>query len=319
MGQNSPRTVVARVRTVGDEHRDFSVPYTDIRQQYGIDDDLAETLLDLGLPHRGAGDARMFDPLDLANIASDLDLECPERVLLRRWSRSLNANQQHEHGAYDLRFDYRCPAPGHAGDCGYTLEPLAAPMVPDHVPGPLPASFVVGRAEPLRQAYDFGPAFAQVVTAARRVTFHRIPEAFVDDLGYLADTGLADCRLANMYLRGIAEEAGLTVRPAAGLFVGVPFPARHVWFEVLVGDRWVAADPFFLHTLATWGILRGEEWPLDRSPGNVLVRLATLPTVGGPLVLHDGEAAPLRILARWVPAAASDRGRESATSRDQAR
>lgn len=294
--------VVARIRTVGDQHRNFSVLRGDIQRQYGIDDDLAETLLGLGLPHRRSGGELLFDALDLANVASDLDLEWPERVLLRRWSRSLRVGRQHERGAYEILLSWRCPAPGHAGACRFTLRPIAAAMMPGDLSELLTGSSLAGRAEPLNQAHDFGSSLDEVVAAARRLTFHRIPEAFVEDLSYVTDTGLADCRLANMYLRKIAEGAGLAVRSAAGLFVGAPFPSRHVWFEVLVSDRWIAADPFFLHTLTCWGLIRGEEWPLNHSPRNVLVRLATLPTVGGPLILHDGQPAPVRVLARWVRA-----------------
>lgn len=301
MNQASPQTVVARIHTVGDQHRNFSVVRADLQHQYGIDDDLAETLLDFGLPHRGTGDGLLFDPLDLANVASDLLLECPERVLLRRWSRSFGAGLRHEHGAYEIQLNWLCPAPGHAGACRFTVGPLTAAMMPGELPELLTGSSLAARVEPLNQAYDFGSTLDEVVAASRRLTFHRIPEALVEDLSYLADTGLADCRLANMYLRKLSENAGLAVRPAAGLLVGVPFPARHVWFEVLVGHRWMPADPFFLNTLTCWGLMRGEEWPLNHSPRNILVRLATLPTVGGPLILHDGQPARVRVQARWTP------------------
>ncbi|TCO59322.1 hypothetical protein [Actinocrispum wychmicini] len=306
MSQESPQMVVARIRTVGDQHRNFSVVRAGIQHKYGIDDDLVETLLDLGLPHRRTGGGLLFDQFDLENVSSSLDLDCPERVLLRRWSRSLGGGLQHERGAYEIRLDWRCPAPGHVGACQFTVGPSAAAMMPGDLSEPLTGSSLVRRAEPLHQAHDFGSALNEVVAAARRLMFHRIPEAFTQDLGYVADTGLADCQLANMYLRKIAEDVGLTVRPAAGLFVGVPFPARHVWFEVLVSDRWVAADPFFLHTLTCWGLIRAEDWPLHHSPRNVLVRLAALPTVDRRFIIHDGQLAPVRILARWVPASTGD-------------
>nr|AKC92662.1 putative MitI transglutaminase [Amycolatopsis sp. SANK 60206] len=304
MNRDSPRTVVARTCTVGDEHRDFSIPQADMRKQYGIDDDLATELLDLGLPHRRDDGGLLFDWRDLSNVAAGLNLDSEDRVLMRRWTRSLGAALQQQRGVYNIRFDWRCPSPGHAGDCEFTLDPLTAPIMPHNPAKPLADGSLVGAAEPLYHEYDFGPAFNNVVAAARRITFHRLPLALVDDLGYLAETGLADCRLANVHLRKLAADAGLRVRPAAGLFVGVPFPARHAWFEVSVGDRWVAADPFFLHTLTSWGIMSGEEWPLNHSPRNVLIRLSNLPEIGGPLVLHNGHRAPLRILARWKMASA---------------
>nr|AKC92669.1 putative MitI transglutaminase [Amycolatopsis sp. SANK 60206] len=292
------------MRTVGDQYRDFSVVRGDLRHQYGVGDVLAEELLDLGLPHRRSDGELLFDPLDLANVSADLDLECPERVLLRRWSRSLDAGIQNERGTYKIQLNWQCPAPGHDGSCQYSAGPIAAPLRPGDPSALFTGDSLVARAEPLYQAHEFGSSLDEVVAAARSLTFHRIPEAFVDDLGYLADTGLADCRLANLYLRSLAEKAGFEARPAAGLLVGVPFPARHVWFEVRVGDWWQPADPFFLHTLACWGIIRGEQWPLNHSPRNVLVRLATLPTVGGPLIFHDGQPVPVRIMARWMPASA---------------
>jgi hypothetical protein len=101
----------------------------------------------------------------------------------------------------------------------------------------------------------------------------------------------------------MAAAAGVNARPAAGLFLGALFPFRHIWVEVEVGRRWVAADPFFLGTLRRWGVVNGDDWPVDQSPRNILWRLRSAPSINEPFVTHHGREAPVAVSAQWVPEA----------------
>jgi hypothetical protein len=299
--------VLRRVHTVPDDHREFSVPPAEAARTYGIDEPLLAYLLGLGLPHRGTGTGSRFDPLDLENVAFGLTLNSAQRLVVSRWSRFLGPAVQRQRGHYLLRISWKCPDPGHGGPCDFAVTPLL-PAVTDAArpgatarPDPGRDGTVIARVDPQWYDRSFPAAFRPVAVAARELTFHRIPRALAGDLGYLRATGLADCQLGNRHLMGIARAAGLTVRPASGYFVGAPFPGRHVWFEILLDDTWVPADPFFLDTLARWGVVRPSAWPLTRSPRNVLVRLETSDSVDSGLVTHQGRTAPLTIVARWQP------------------
>jgi hypothetical protein len=303
MLDDRPERMVHRVCAVPDRFRVFSVPGPEVMRQFGLDDELLASLLDLGLPHRGAGPDRRLDPLDLENIGSGLGLMSPQEIIRRRWARSLRAVRQESSGAYQLRISWSCPWPGHPGPCRFTAGPRLSVLVPGVDDGSLGGTVLTGLSEPLRCAHDFGPGFAPVVAAARRLVFHRLPPELVTDLGFLAETGMADCQLGNRHLMLVAREHGFDVRSAAGFFIGAPFPARHVWFEVRSCDQWIPADPFFLDTLARWGVLSAEDWPLDHSPRNVLIRLEATDSIGAPLVLHGDQPAPVTVVARWTPTA----------------
>lgn len=289
--------LLSRVVTVPDQHRNFVISLEEAFRGFGLDGDLVGAALDLGLPHRGGGADLRLDPLDLENIGSGLALASPQRAAVTRWARALSEVVRDQHGTYELRISWRCPDPGHPGVCSYDTAPLGSALRISRSSD----GTATGTVDPLCEAHDFGPDFTPVVAATQELIFHRIPRGLAEDIGYLRETGLADCRLATRHLIGVARSLGMTVRPASGFFLGTPFPARHVWFEVRSGDRWVPADPFFMRTLAQWGVVRPEDWPLDRSPRNVLWRLSSSVSVNVPLVTHGDHIAPTGVVARWVP------------------
>nr|AKC92661.1 putative MitI transglutaminase [Amycolatopsis sp. SANK 60206] len=289
-----------RVRTVPERYRKFVVTRDRLSRRFGVSDDLVEALLDLGMPHRGNGDDLRLDPIDLENVSMSLKLLSPETVVLNRWSRTLTPDMQNERGFYDLRVTWTCPMRGHAGPCEYTTDQYVLELM---APGSfeLPATGSLSTSvEPLHEVHYFGPEFDPVVEEARKIEFHRLPDELSADLGYVHSTGLADCQSGNMHLMRIAEDQGMSVRPATGFFVGAPFAAVHGWFEVRAGERWVPADPFYLSTLGRWGIIEPDEWPLNRSPRNIFVRLR--PQWAADYVIqHNGKAARVNILANWKP------------------
>ena len=149
------------------------------------------------------------------------------------------------------------------------------------------------RGRPAADGYDFTDSIAAVVSAAERLRFHFIPADLYSDLRFLQSTGLANCQSAALHLCQVAAEHGLAARPAMGLFVSVPFSVRHVWLEIAADGAWRPADPFFLKTLAEWDVIGAQDCPLSRSPGFPLLRLAASALRDLPLILHNGDPAPL--------------------------
>ncbi|MDW6059287.1 hypothetical protein SAZ11_16280 [Streptomyces sp. FXJ1.4098] len=110
-------------------------------------------------------------------------------------------------------------------------------------------------------ARELGP----VLPEAARLEYYLVPDELRDDVGFVRETRLADCRAGTTYLARVAEDAGAAVRPAGGLLLAGAFPLPHAWLEVRRGDRWLPADPYYLISMAGYGLLDGERWPPHRS------------------------------------------------------
>ncbi|MFF9350159.1 transglutaminase domain-containing protein [Streptomyces sp. NPDC014734] len=288
---------VAKVLLVPGRYRRFSVPRTAARREYGVNGELLDKLLDLGMPSHGTGADITFDSLDLENIALDLRLPSSQVAAMRLWARSLTGPKVPRLGLCEITLSLNCPEPGHRGNCGFSLSShLAERMDAPRHPESEQLSFQFFAPA---ENHDFDADFTPVVSEARSLTFHRIPDELVTDMGFLKETGLADCRSASRRLLDVAEDAGYAARPAAGFFLGAPFPCTHAWFEVRVGERWQAADPFFLDTLHHWGILSPEDWPLTRSPKRIVWRIESEHELSMPLIRHGKRPMAAAVAARW--------------------
>ncbi|MEU9095147.1 transglutaminase domain-containing protein [Streptomyces sp. NPDC048428] len=305
----SASEAVARTRTVPNGFRSYTATDDDASRAYAISADLLEELLDLGLPMKTSGRSILLDPVDLENCSTNLRTSSPQWAVMGIWKKHLGSPRGVDAGTCEVRIAWRCPAPGHQGDCDYLVnQRLTDPQAAHTYHQPSSTTLTI-TANVAGQAHDFGDSFKEVAGAAQEVTYHKLPDALSSDLRFLQATGLADCRLAGLHLTAVAQEAGFTARPAYGYFLGIPFPAPHAWFEVQVGGQWVGADPFFLNTLHQWGVLDARAWPLTHSPRNALWRTGlTSPSTApshAPLVLHRGLPAPASLMARWrTPACA---------------
>lgn len=264
---------------------------------YGIGPVLLQELMDLGLPHSGHGEATCFDRFDLENIGLDLRLPSKNWSTLRLWARQLTGPDISDDPSCQVRVSWRCPDPGHDGECRFTLSPQLRAVVGCAAQDMTVAGSLTIDGLLEDESCDFGEAFCAVVEAVQALTFHRLPASLAKDEGFLAETRLADCRSATPHLVRVAASAGLAARPASGLFVGVPFPAPHAWLEVKTQERWVAADPFFLMALQRWGVLDAASWPITLSPRKVLWRLDSTASMEVPLVLHGEGRAHISLMA----------------------
>jgi hypothetical protein len=263
------RAAVDRLRQVPDAHRRFAQPEPGLARQYGIGPALLAQLLDCGLPHRGSGTGRRYDGMDLENLGLALALG-PRWRAMRWWSDSLSKLDIGDDAEYRIGLAARCPEPGHDGPCTFALAPqLRAAAGPSAVREVTPGSYAFD----LRIAGGhrfFGEPFTPLVEAATALRFHLLPTSLADDLGFLAATGLADCRLASRHLVGLGERFGMGVRVREGMFLAVPYPVWHSWVEFHTGDGWFAADPFLLGAFRRWNITDPDQWPPNRSPHAML-------------------------------------------------
>jgi len=286
------RLVVDRVARVPARHRAFTTPHQRARQFYRIPGPVLDQLLDLGFPHQGGGTGLVFDRNDLRSASLILGLRSPQRTAFLAMAGALAAAESNLAGAYAMRIEGSCPEPGHPGDCGYALSPAVrrSPAVLRLVaadPGRFALDLRVGPGGRLDLTLSAGQR--RLVEEAARLQFHLIPKGLTGDLGFAAETGLADCTLAMRFLAARGAELGVAVRGATGLCLSRPFANRHCWLELRQAGRWLPADPFFLNALAGWGLIDGAAWPPHRCPAGAYWRLEV--GVDEPVVTHRAAGA----------------------------
>lgn len=291
--------VMEKILTIPDEYRWFRVRLPQVAK-YGLQGELLEGLLDGGLPHAGRGSDILFDILDLQNIALNLRTY-PYWHAVRLLGKSLNNAKWIDSDICEIKLDWSCPKPGHQGDCFFSPTQEAVRLFGDDGWDAANAGGKRIEVHLLDADYYFGDSLLPLVDEARRMEFHKLPDQLAEDLGFLAETGLADCRLATCRLLQVAAEAGLTARPACGFFISV-FPDYHVWPEIQANDDWKAADPFFLNTLREWEVVDPESWPLLRSPRRVLWRMAARSSYL-PFIMHNERRAKVSLSLRRLPKA----------------
>ena len=293
-----PGKAVAAVARIPDRYRNFSVSAEKVARSYRIPDELLRQLLDLGLPHRGNVASITFDRNDLTSVVLNLRLNSPKRAAFQMMARALTQNEAR--AARRITLQTYCPGRGHLGDCAFVLAPavtqnkeLAAIRFPDdrHIQLELrPDDGPGGR-------LGFTASQRQLVEEVRRLEFHPLPFQLNQDLGFLAETSLADCRLAARFAAVRGEQLGVPVRAVTGLLLGRPVAARHFWIEFLADGEWRPADPFLLTTLARWKMLDATLWPADLSIAGAVWRL----DVGPDEPLLSDAGAPGETLEHGLP------------------
>lgn len=289
---------VAAVARIPDRYRNFSASAEKAARSYRIPDELLRQLLDLGLPHRGNLASITFDRNDLTSVVLNLRLNSPKRAPFQMMARALT--QDGSRAARRITLQTFCPGRGHPGDCAFVLAPavteskeLAGIRFPDD------------RHIELELRPDGGPGGSLGFTASQRqlvaevlpLEFHPLPYQLNQDLGFLAETGLADCRLAARFTAVRGEQLGVPVRAVTGLLLSRPVAARHFWVEFLADGGWRPADPFLLTTLARWKMLDAALWPPDRSIAGAVWRL----DVGPDEPLLSDAGAPDETLEHGLP------------------
>lgn len=278
--------VVQRLIRVPSRYRRFEIPAEDVERVHRFDPALIERLLDLGLPHGGSASARRFDLLDVENIGIELQLPCPRWNAMRWWSRALPTQVVPGPRTLDLTLGADCPTPREEHDCEVVLYPGTVQRgQPDRVVARPPADYRLSLTTEWI-VHHFEEPFSPLIAEVLPLIYHRLPQQLTTDLGFVRETGLANCRVASDFLIDAAARRELPVRPSAGLFLASPFAVRHWWVEFLDRGRWLAADPFLLNAFARWGVVDPAVWPANRSPSGVLWELAD---PADPIASHCGD------------------------------
>lgn len=279
---------VAAIRLVPDRYRVFREPVGVVRSRYRIDPATLTRALSLGLPSTGTGADLRFDQLDLRNLVISLRLNAPWFVAMRWWASALLQRADEAPCAYQVAVVGQCEQ---CPNCVVDVAPevlAAASDVGRAMRGDAHVALTVRLAG---KPVGFPADVVDVLRLAAPVRWHLVPNALAEDVAFLKDTGLADCRLMARYLWQEARDRGMAVRRAYGLVLTVPFSMTHDWVEFNVDDQWLPADPLLLTSMARWGYLDPHEWPPTTSPWGTLWRVAER-TV--PLVRHNGTPA------RWT-------------------
>lgn len=269
--QVSVADVVQKLQRVPDKYRLFSERQGSLLQRYGLPDDVLTELLDSGMPHcRIAGDY-LFDATDLNNVGIDMQLPSPRWTALCGWSRSIlrvGANGLYkEIGVYA-----ECARSHPLTDCRFKLNEVFYdhPSVTEVFEENDEFFLCLETPSVHRELVDL---LRPLTVRAEELRFHLLCAELAEDAGFVADTGLADCRLASLDLARIGKECGLQVRRMTGLFVAAPFPAAHAWVQIKAGQDWLSVDPFLLSTMARWGIVDAEMVPPYSSAASFVLDL----------------------------------------------
>jgi hypothetical protein len=257
--------VVDRIRRVPSTWRQYTVTADDLYRIHRVDPALQARLLDAGLPCKGAGDDRLFDQLDLENLGLGLRLG-PRWRIMRWWSEALSEHERFTAETYRIRIPLDCPAPSHSGECAFELDPaLVQELGPNDIRPDGVEGFCLDVARGPLTPFHLGAEFDGLITDAAALHFHMLPNELTRDNGFVAETGLADCRSASRHLIRRGGWSKDRVKALGGLFIGVPLPTWHIWLHVQVDGQWHSADPFLLATFARWGIVDPTRWPPGRS------------------------------------------------------
>jgi hypothetical protein len=279
--------------------RSYSVSPAEARTLYGVNSELVDTLIGMGFPYRGRGHRVTFDPLDLENLGLDLELPSASRTAMSLWARTFKNPARLATARCTVRISWSCPVPEHTGDCGcdFTMSPRIESRSAGLAAHDSSDWNVDLDVQLSNDDHVFQDGLAALVEEAEKLHFHRLSRELAQDMDFLREHRIADCRSASIHLADVAAEAGLVVRQASGYFVGAPFLVPHIWLDVDVNGQWIAADPFFLQTLARWGVVNPEDWPPTRSPRNVLWRIRS-DHFEEPLMQHGAADLPVKLVAR---------------------
>ena len=271
-------STVELVTRVPMRYRTFTESEQKARSYHRIPQPLLGELLDAGLPHAVVGGARLYNDRDLRNIALRHRLRSPQLAGFRFLAKALKPAPTRQAVHRTVEVVASCPDPGHEGPCDFEVFDMlvtggAVRSAEVLGPGRVRVDITLRSGPP--EFLVFSPVLRDLVGSLDDVEFHHLPEPLSTDLGFLRDTRLADCRLANHFLVHGGEAAGEPIRAAYGLFVARPFSGQHCWVEVRRegDDAWLPIDPFFLTALARWGIVDAAEWPVNRVPRGPYWRL----------------------------------------------
>ncbi|MGN7187577.1 hypothetical protein [Microbacterium enclense] len=275
--------------------REFTVSRERAIREFGVPEIALSLAIDLGLPNSGAH-CPEFDRRDLRNLLLALRAPSPQFDVISAVAEALRKS---EGAAAQLKrhvdLFLRCTK-DHNGECDFQVLPDAPRerTVIERLNSRRFAAEAVLESGP-RERLALTPEQRHSFDEIAHAQFFHLPFALTNDLGFFAESGLADCRLALKVLLTAARRNGAGIRPLAGLLVAPPAALTHSWIEVEAEGGWRVADPFYIRSLVGWGLLRSDEWPDDRIPKGVHWSLGGAHT---PLALDHSTPQDAILIAR---------------------
>jgi hypothetical protein len=296
-GGDDLESLVAMLCRIPDSVRQFTRDSDWAWRQLRIRPAFLETLGELGLPRRYDSSGHRYDQYDLLNCSLELGQGVHARSVRRFWPQALRRAAEGTLARYELRFQVRCPEPGHGGPCDYVVALPGGGVFQQTVePGGRPP----GPTVEVSPAIDWPEVPAQARPAiddVRHLDFVILNEQIRWDLEFSRVTGLADCAGCARLLVEAALRRGLQARTGFGYLVAPPFALEHFWTELRVGDTWVPIDPMLIRRLVRWGALDEATWPVHRSIGPLIVRVSQDAIA---TAQHNGERIPVTMPVRLL-------------------
>jgi hypothetical protein len=296
--------LVEKLRRIPDSSRQFRRPAEWAWRRLRIRPELLAYLTERGLPNLnpGAYEGPDYDQLDLVNCSLLLGQGTVARAVRRFWPIALGRAAEGTRARYEMQFQVRCPAPGHESPCHFEAalpdgERLARSVEPGAPPG------LAVHLSPEIEWPELPPGMRTVTHAMQDLEFAVLHESIRWDLDFIRASSLADCAGGARFLAAEADRLGLPHRLSFGYIVAPPFAVEHYWTDLRVGDVWVPIDPVLIRNMVGWGVLDGGDWPLHRSIGPLVVRIAESYV---PVVTHDGAPIPFTLPVRLLAANRSE-------------
>ena len=262
--------MVKRTQLIDRRFKTFTVNAIQAGSVYGLDNELAERLVRLGLPCALNNDELCFDEYDLHNIALFLRLPSIYRQAMQTWANTLDAVSSGRYGTFKVdglllggagRLETQARVLGGVGDGREHAIAIGKSLLSVEV------------------AIEFNwpetPVELQEVllSLVETTDFCFLPEEVQTGSGFARSHGLADCVVGASWLMEECRKRDFEARTRGGLFLAEPLSFPHSWVEVRIGDRWVPYDPLLLRLIAEHTSLTAESWPLARSVGPVTLSM----------------------------------------------
>jgi hypothetical protein len=259
---------IERLRLIPDAERSFDIDLRAAAATFAIDEPLARELAARGLPCAAREGEPCFCLTDLHYVGLRIGRATTHRTAMRLWTSALTDAAARERTDVEVR----CSPYGRPGLDVEVLVPPGRWEAATIGPKRLATSFAVRR--PGRWP-AFDPRLGDLLREVGALDFCLMPGKLYRDADFARGTGLADCGSAALLLAQECMERGIEARPSFGLLLARPYATPHHWTDIRAADgRWVAADPLLLALLAEHTELSAADWPPERSPGSVLVRVA---------------------------------------------
>jgi hypothetical protein len=282
-------TWIARLRQIPDEHRVFDAGSKRAEMEFGIDGQMADRLLERGIPHEMREGEAVFADVDLHYLSLRIARGGMYTAAMATWAKALVSTGIRAWSDVSVRYVPYV----NAGEEVEILLPNG-----DRERRTTEADRTGARIE-VRMVGEwppFDPHIAEVLEYVGSLDFCLIPPGLEMNSAFIRRTRLASCASAALLVVEECGRLGIEARPAFGLLLGSPFATPRNWAEVRTGGDWVPADPLLLSALSNFAGLDRELWPPTRCPGGVLLRLASGRT---PIVTAGGEAIAASFITRW--------------------